>query len=112
MNPIEGIKTTDTSGKTPTGETSLMGEEDLDLLLEDQRVLDGLVMTDINLTIEAETHPGGGTRPGGGKPRQREKNLSMRIGIDHACQEVESMPDASAVSARPVNRSENLLWIL
>ena len=89
-----------------------MGEEDLDLLLEDQQVLDGLIMTDINPTIEAEAHPGGGTRPGGGKPRQREKNLSVRIRIDHARQEVKSMPDVSAVSARPVKRSENLLWIL
>ena len=71
-----------------------MGEEDQDLLLEDQLVLEGLDMTDINPTIEAETHPGEGTRPGGGKPRQREKNLSVRIVIDHACQEVKSIPDA------------------
>ena len=92
-----------------------MGEEDQDLLLEDQLVLEGLVMTDTNPTIEAETHPGEGTRPGGGQARQGEKNPSIKIVkimVDHVrLTGVKSIPDALAANARPVN-SGNRLWIL
>ena len=78
-NPVEGIKTTSTSGKTPTIEMSCMGEEDNDLLLEDQLVLEGLSMMDTNPKTEAETHPGEGTHPGGGQARQEGKNPSCEI---------------------------------
>ena len=90
-----------------------MGEEDQDLLLEDQLVLEGLDMRDINLIIEAETHPGEGTRLGGGQARQKEKNLSMKIMTGHACLiEVKSTPGVSAANARPASRSGRSLWIL
>ena len=90
-----------------------MGEEDQDLLLEDQLVLEGLDMRDINLIIEAETHPGEGTHLGGDQARQKGKNLSVKIVTGHArLIEVKSTPGASAANARPASRSGRSLWIL
>ena len=98
---------TDTSEKTPTKEMSHMGEEDQDLLLEDQLVLEGLDMRDINLIIKAETHPGEGTRPIGGKTRQEGKNPSVKIVTGHARQTgVRSTQGASVANVRPASRSE------
>ena len=75
-----------------------MGEEDQDLLLEDQLVLEGLGMMDTNLKTEAETHPREGTRHGGDQAQQEGMNPRceiVKIVVDLVHQTgVKSIPDA------------------
>ena len=66
--------------------------------------LEGLDMVDINLSIEAEIHPGED------RAQEEERNLDV-IGHAHRTRLL-SIPGASGASVRLVSKSGRSLWIL